>query len=72
MKSTKNQTLGAGHALAKHLVGSEDIGHYVEELNLCLKNYNIKTAIIIINSLGPIRFFHVIIAYIASRCNQRY
>ena len=24
------------------------------------------------NSLGPIRFFHVIIAYIASRCNQRY
>ena len=25
-----------------------------------------------INSLGPIRFFHVIIAYIASQCNQRY
>ena len=30
MKSTKVQTLGAGHALAKHLVGSEDIRHYVE------------------------------------------
>ena len=25
-----------------------------------------------IHFLGPIRFFHVIIAYIASRCNQRY
>ena len=30
MRSTKVQTLGAGHALAKHLVGSEDIRHYVE------------------------------------------
>ena len=30
MKSTKVQTLGAGHALAKHLVESEDIWHYVE------------------------------------------
>ena len=30
MKSTKVQTLGEGHALAKHLVGSEDIRHYVE------------------------------------------
>ena len=30
MKSTQVQTLGAGHALAKHLVGSEDIKHYVE------------------------------------------
>ena len=26
----KVQTLSAGHALAKHLVGGEDIRHYVE------------------------------------------
>ena len=32
MKSTKVQTLGAGHALVhtEHLVGSEDTRHYVE------------------------------------------
>ena len=30
MKSTKVKTLGEGHALAKHFVGSEDIRHYVE------------------------------------------
>ena len=35
MKRTKVQTLGTGHALAKHLVGSED-RYYVEELNLCV------------------------------------
>ena len=38
------------------------------DCNMCLPT----NRCCLINSLGPIRFFHIIIAYIASWCNQRY
>ena len=44
------------HLFALHYV-------YMPKVNASLNRFN---------SLGPIRFFHVIIAYIASQCNQRY
>ena len=37
--------------------------------NMIPYNQSIKY-VSLLNSLGPIRFFHVIIAYIVSRCNR--